>query len=295
MVCGDCGSRWGASSAGVPGAVVRGGLSRSAGRADSVVVESSMLSCAVICWTQVDAVHHWLPSWVTCTTDRSLTLTHGCVTSRTFHRNFSHHRNHPSTLPTQRKPMQAVPPSGFTYIKGTPINFQEEFGKGQKVFVLEFWATWCPPCRNSIPHLSELQQKYKDTVTFIGITSEDPTTVAQFVNRMGAQMDYTVVADTTGQTTKNYMEQFGIRGIPHAFIISKDGKVAYHGHPMEPAFEANLQEAVKQVVFQPQKLTEEQLLASPVKDLKEWLKSRGIDYSGCVEKIDLVRLIKSSS
>src|SRR4051812_12410302 len=49
------------------------------------------------------------------------------------------------------------------WIKGEPI---EKFEKG-KLYIVEFWATWCGPCRASIPHLSELQAKFKD-VAFIG-------------------------------------------------------------------------------------------------------------------------------
>jgi len=70
--------------------------------------------------------------------------------------------------------------------------------------VLEFWATWCPPCRASIPHLTELAHKYKSAgVEFVGITNEpNETMIKQFVTRMGAQMDYTVAIDSVGKVTE---------------------------------------------------------------------------------------------
>jgi thiol-disulfide isomerase/thioredoxin len=89
--------------------------------------------------------------------------------------------------------------TGLEYIKGTPIDVQAS--KGKKVIVVEFWATWCPPCRSSIPHLSELQHKYKSqNVEFIGITNEENMqTVKKFVDSMGANMDYAVAVDVEGE------------------------------------------------------------------------------------------------
>jgi len=186
----------------------------------------------------------------------------------------------------------AVPPNGMKFIKGEPIDFASEFG--QKVFVLEFWATWCPPCRNSIPHLSEMQQKYKNDVTFVGITSEDVQTATDFVKQMGNKMEYTVCVDN-GVANTHYMQQFGIQGIPHAFIVGKDRKIAWHGHPMEGEFNSMLQKAIKQpnaITVDPN-ASRDTLLELSVKDLKSFLASKHIDYSLCVEKAELVDLIKS--
>lgn len=96
-----------------------------------------------------------------------------------------------------------------------------------KIVVVEFWATWCPPCRESIPHLVELNGKLKDKgVVFIGLTNEDETKakIAEFVKKM--KMDY--IVGTGSKSSKEY----GVTGIPTAFIIGKDGKVLWSGHPM---------------------------------------------------------------
>jgi thiol-disulfide isomerase/thioredoxin len=100
-----------------------------------------------------------------------------------------------------------------------------------KVIVLEFWATWCPPCRQSIPHLSKLQEKYKDKVVVIGISGEEKTVVEKFFNAQ-SEMKYRVAIDNEDKTAGIYMTGFGVNGIPHAFII-KEGKILWHGHPME--------------------------------------------------------------
>lgn len=109
-----------------------------------------------------------------------------------------------------------------TWMKGEPAE------PGKVVTVVEFWATWCGPCKTSIPHLTELQKKYGDKVTIIGISNEDAATVKPFVTNMGAKMDYRVgIADVA--TYGSYME--GIDGIPHAFVVDTSGTVVWSGHP----------------------------------------------------------------
>lgn len=117
-------------------------------------------------------------------------------------------------------------------------------GKGKKIFVVEFWATWCPPCITSIPHLSELQKKYKDKdVVFIGISTEAIDTIEPFVEKMGDKMAYTVAMDKNQETYKAYMTAFKQGGIPHAFIVDKSGRIVWHGHPM-----ADLEQTLDKIV-----------------------------------------------
>jgi len=79
-----------------------------------------------------------------------------------------------------------------TTLDGKRVNFNQLLGEGKPV-VLDFWATWCGPCRQEIPHLKEVAKKYgKDGVIVIGLNVEDPTEdqqgVKAFVRRFG--MDY---------------------------------------------------------------------------------------------------------
>lgn len=117
------------------------------------------------------------------------------------------------------------------WIKGKPVELAA--GKDRTIFVVEFWATWCPPCRASIPHLTGLQKKFKDqNVVFVGVSDEKVPTVKSFVEKMGDKMDYAVAVDDARKTTGAYMGAYGIGGIPHAFIVDKGGRVVWHGHPM---------------------------------------------------------------
>ena len=118
---------------------------------------------------------------------------------------------------------------GLTYIKGEPVSFE----KG-KFYVVEFWATWCAPCRTSIPHLTEFQKRFADKgVTVLGISKEeDIEKIKHFVVEQGEKMDYIVAADPKGMVSSGYMKAYQQRGIPTAFIVNAEGNVAWIGHPM---------------------------------------------------------------
>lgn len=123
--------------------------------------------------------------------------------------------------------------------------------KPGKSYVVEFWATWCGPCKVSIPHLTELAKKHKD-VTFVGVSvwesgrvvnESDHAKIEAFVKTMGDKMGYNVAADTAaGGMDKGWMDAYGQDGIPAAFIIDQQGRVAYVDHPMSPKFEKALEQ-----------------------------------------------------
>src|SRR5438552_14178284 len=100
------------------------------------------------------------------------------------------------------------------WVQGDPV---KEFQQG-KAYMVEFWATWCGPCRVSIPHLNELHIKFKDQgLVVIGqdILEHDPDAAVPFVKKMGGQMTYRVALDTEqGEMAKTWMDAAGEEGIP---------------------------------------------------------------------------------
>jgi thiol-disulfide isomerase/thioredoxin len=128
---------------------------------------------------------------------------------------------------------QAPPLRLREWLKGTPV---ERLEKG-RLYVVEFWATWCAPCRSAMPHLSALARKYRDKLTVLSIdVMELKTTpfekVKAFVDSMGDRMDYAVAAEQGYLMQSGWLNAAETRGIPSCFIVNAEGKIAWIGHPM---------------------------------------------------------------
>jgi len=101
-----------------------------------------------------------------------------------------------------------------------------------RVVIVDFWATWCGPCRASIPKLNEMAEKYAEDVAIIGLSDEPPLTVERFMGGNDGtplEMEYTVATDPE-QRLEGW---FRVRGIPHLMVMSPDGIVRWQGHPLE--------------------------------------------------------------
>ncbi len=146
------------------------------------------------------------------------------------------------------------------WIKGEPI---ESFVEG-RVYAIEFWATWCGPCIAGIPHLTEVQERYKASLDIVSVTTADPNNtlerVTEFVAERDAEMGYRVAFDDMDTTWNAYMEAAGQNGIPCAFVIDKHSRIAWIGHPADPAFERTI-EAIIRDEFDPAAALEERRLA----------------------------------
>jgi len=121
-----------------------------------------------------------------------------------------------------------------TWLKGEPV---QQFEKG-KIYVVEFWATWCIPCKAAMPHISELAGEYKDRVNFIGIDVYETKTnslekIKKLVDSMGRQIDFPVATEDSNFMVTNWLIATGERreGIPRTFIVNQEGKLAWIGYP----------------------------------------------------------------
>ncbi|MBL9147988.1 MAG: redoxin domain-containing protein [Phycisphaerae bacterium] len=100
-----------------------------------------------------------------------------------------------------------------------------------KLVVVDFWATWCGPCRQAIPHMNEIASGMRGDVTCVGISDESPSDFDKGVKKQNlkkSDFEYAVGIEPSGSMKKG----FGISGIPHVAIISSDGIVRWQGHPM---------------------------------------------------------------
>jgi len=132
------------------------------------------------------------------------------------------------------------------WVRGDQVNLAKDAAK--KIHMVEFWATWCPPCKASVPLLTEYQNKHAKDLTIIGITDPDPrntpTDIKQFVTGQGKGMSYTVAMDDRGATTEAYLGSGEVTGIPYAYLVGRDGRVAWHGSPLDPALEQIIPELI---------------------------------------------------
>ncbi|MHC5209649.1 MAG: redoxin domain-containing protein [Planctomycetota bacterium] len=119
------------------------------------------------------------------------------------------------------------------WIQGEPVT---EWQAGQ-VYVLDFWATWCGPCKATIPHVSELSKKYADDgVNVIGVAiwpRESMVPTAEFVQQKSGEMAYRIAEDIDGKTAEAFMRASLSSGIPTVMIVNRAGRLAWIGHPME--------------------------------------------------------------
>jgi thiol-disulfide isomerase/thioredoxin len=124
----------------------------------------------------------------------------------------------------------------MAWLQGSPVT---KYERG-RVYVIEFWATWCPPCLRSIPHLSALQQKYSDTLTIVGVNAEgllgnnaNIDAVHDFMNRHGKEITYTVAMEDPIKKpiSEQWVTGTGSMGAPTAGIIDQHGKLVWIGYP----------------------------------------------------------------
>lgn len=131
---------------------------------------------------------------------------------------------------------QAPPLRVKEWIKGTPVT---SFEKG-KIYVIDFWATWCHGCITSMPHLSKLADRYKGQVTFSAVSVfEDRGTrgatlekLKTFVDGMGRKMNFSVAAEDTAFTVHDWLRDFYSEYIPISYVIDKDNRIVWYGSPL---------------------------------------------------------------
>ncbi len=131
---------------------------------------------------------------------------------------------------------QSAPDIKLQDIKGNAIQLSSFKGK---VIILDFFATWCPPCRQEIPDFIALQEEYKDKdFVMIGVSLTPLDDVKPFTEKLG--INYTVlIGDDKAESA------YGpIRSIPTTFVIDKDFKVAkkYIGFRAKEVFENDVKE-----------------------------------------------------
>lgn len=140
-------------------------------------------------------------------------------------------------LPSRAEPAgKAAPDWQLSDVNGKPLKLADFKGK---VVVLDFWATWCPPCRAEIPGLVALQKKYADqglSVIGVSVDEQGPKVVKPFIERFA--INYPVVMGNEKVLT----DYGGITAIPTTFVIDRQGNVVatHQGYTDQATFESEV-------------------------------------------------------
>jgi cytochrome c biogenesis protein CcmG/thiol:disulfide interchange protein DsbE len=110
------------------------------------------------------------------------------------------------------------------------------------VIIVDFWATWCPPCRNSVPALSRLYEKYRDRgFLVLGISTEEVNTLREF--RDAQQIPYPILSGT-----KEVVQAYEVTAIPKMLFFDKTGTVRKTQTGYSPELEAQFDMLVDSLV-----------------------------------------------
>lgn len=132
---------------------------------------------------------------------------------------------------------EPAPPIDAQEWLNTSENISLESLRG-KFVVVEFWATWCGPCKESTPHLVEIHEKYNHRgVVLVSLTDElrADAPIDAFMETYG--VNYVVGVGSESR------EAYGVTGIPHAYILDREGVIQWRGHPM-----SNMEETLEELV-----------------------------------------------
>lgn len=111
-----------------------------------------------------------------------------------------------------------------------------------KAVLLDFWATWCPPCRRAMPHLQKLYEKYsKKGLIVIALSAETRSKVEPFIKQN--RYTFPVALDDSRKTNRSY----GIKSIPTTYLLGPTGRVVWQGNPLNKELDGVVEKVMRDV------------------------------------------------
>lgn len=120
----------------------------------------------------------------------------------------------------------------LVWVQGEPVKIFDKQEKDKKIFIIAFLATWDKGCVLSMPVLSAMQKKLKkENVVIVGISKEKEQVLKEYLNKNPKNLSFPFAADPSGHISDRYTGTDA--RIPLVFIVGKDGKILWRGHPLE--------------------------------------------------------------
>ena len=128
-------------------------------------------------------------------------------------------------------------------LKDTADNEHSLYDYRGNIVLVNFWATWCPPCAVEIPHLVELYNKYKEKrFVILGLSLDtDPQKIKPFVKKK--EMEYPVLLEA-----RKLIKTYAIKGIPTAYLIDKDGSIVNKFVGYTPGAEKDIEKLILKLI-----------------------------------------------
>ncbi|RLE34464.1 hypothetical protein DRJ24_03875 [Candidatus Acetothermia bacterium] len=115
-------------------------------------------------------------------------------------------------------------------LNGGPVTLSSFLGK---VVILDFWASWCYPCRISMPALHALWERYRDQgVVLLGVSLDRSESNAEGYLKANGYTDVTALWESP-YASQAVAKRYGVSGIPHTFVIDRNGIIRFSGHPTQ--------------------------------------------------------------
>lgn len=137
----------------------------------------------------------------------------------------------------------SVPDFSLKRLDGSTFNISDHIGK--KVIVIDFWATWCKPCKKLLKHLNKIYLKNKDSVEVLAISTDDSSAVTKVDSYIkGKGYKFTVLLDPDGKVVRMFNPS---RKVPFTVIIDKKGNIAFSHTGYMPGYEKELRKKIKKL------------------------------------------------
>lgn len=141
---------------------------------------------------------------------------------------------------------ESVPDFSLKQLDGSAYKLSDHIGK--KVIVIDFWATWCKPCKKLLKKLDAIRKQYKDNVEVLAISTDDASAVSQVETYVkGKRFSFIVLLDPDSTVSRVFNPS---QRIPFTVIVDKKGDIVYNHTGYMPGYEKELKKKIEALIHE---------------------------------------------